>query len=219
MDSINDKYYKKTKYDASKQCKEENFRFLNKKYPSDNCTVLVGDSLTEIYNQDFWFEYAKMSGQTVYNRGINGDTSDRMYERLMENVINLKPRNIVIEIGTNDLGLGAPVEFTFCNIEKSINLIKETLPQANIILESVYPVNKSVSLFSTTVGRRDNDTIDELNARLSKLAAAHEITFVDFTEKLSGKNGKLSKELTYDGLHLNAKGFQLITESLIPLLK
>lgn len=219
MESINDKFSKKTKYDTGKETKRDNFRFLNEKYTYENCTVLVGDSITELWNPEFFFEYTKQSGQVVLNRGISGDTSDRMFERMMDNVINLKPKNIVILIGTNDFGLGAPVEFTFCNIEKTINLIKEMLPNSNIILQGVYPVNKSINLLSSCVGKRSNEVITELNTRLKKLADVNDVIFIDFTEKLSDKKGKFAKEYTYDGLHPNAKGFAVVSPDIIELLK
>lgn len=218
METINDKFAKKTKYDTVKETKFENYKLINKQFEGSDCTVLVGDSLVEIYNPEFFYDYTKTTGNYVFNRGISGDTSNRMYERLMDNVINLKPKNIVIEIGTNDLGIGAPVEFTFCNIEKSINLIKETLPQTNIILQSIYPVNKSLS-FISMVGRRDNETIKDINSRLERLSQSNLFTFLDLTEILIDKKGRLSKEYTYDGLHLNAKGFEVVSESILKLLK
>lgn len=218
MESINDRFSKKTKYDLVKETKRNNYKYLNEEFQYENGTVLVGDSITELYNPEFFFDFTKETGQAVYNRGISGDTSDRMYERLIDNVINLKPKNIVMLIGTNDFGLGAPVEFTFCNIEQSVNLIKEMLPDTNIILQAVYPVNRSVLLLSSPVGKRDNEVIKELNTRLERFCEAQEITFVDLTEALSDKKERLSKEYTYDGLHLNAEGYKVVTDKILPLL-
>ncbi len=217
-ETINDKFSKKTKYDLVKETKRRNFKYLNETFPLENGTVLAGDSITEMYNPEFFFDFTEKTGQAVFNRGISGDTSDRLYERLIDNVINLKPKNIVMLIGTNDFGLGAPVEFTYCNIEKSVNLIKEVLPDANIILQAVYPVNKNVMLISSPVGKRDNEVIKELNTRLKRFSEAQAIAFVDLTEALSDKKERLAKEYTYDGLHLNADGYKVVTDNILPLL-
>lgn len=36
---------------------------------------------------------------------------------------------------------------------------------------------------------------------------------------LSDEKGRLAKEYCYDGLHLNAQGFEIVSENIIPLLK
>lgn len=36
---------------------------------------------------------------------------------------------------------------------------------------------------------------------------------------LSDEKGRLAKEYCYDGLHLNAQGFEIVSENTIPLLK
>lgn len=74
---------KKTKYDLAKTVKKENFLFLNENFCKNGQTVLLGDSITELFNSyELFFDFSQKSGQAVYNRGISGDTSDRLLERL-----------------------------------------------------------------------------------------------------------------------------------------
>mgnify|MGYP000726068255 FL=1 len=116
---MNKNFQKKTAYDYVQQTKKENFSFLNETYAQQGQTVLFGDSITEIFNSyELFYAFSQTTGQAVYNRGISGDTSDRLLERLECNALNISPKNLVILIGTNDIGIGVPTEYTLKNIKE-----------------------------------------------------------------------------------------------------
>ena len=116
---MNKNFHKKTAYDYVQQTKKENFSFLNETYAQQGQTVLFGDSITEIFNSyELFYAFSQTTGQAVYNRGISGDTSDRLLERLECNALNINPKNLVILIGTNDIGIGLPPEYTLNNIKE-----------------------------------------------------------------------------------------------------
>lgn len=221
MDAAFEKYAKKTKYDLGKQVKKDNFVFLNENYCEKEQTVLIGDSITEIFN---WYElfadFSKATGQAVYNRGISGDTSDRLLERLDCNALNISPRNLILLIGTNDLGIGAPPAFTVENVRAIANRVRQQCPNTNLVLQGVYPVNKWARTDAfAMVGKRRNETIAELNEELKTVALHTGAFWLDLTDVLSDKKGRLAKEYTYDGLHLNVHGFCVAAENIIPCLK
>ncbi len=209
------KVRKRSAYGADKINKAENFEFLNQNYCQKGQTVLAGDSITEMYNHTEMFEaYTRRTGIAVYNRGISGDTSDRLLERLESTVLNLEPRNIAFLIGTNDFNIGADVDFIAENIEKIIELSKRKCGSANIILESVYPVNTRVN----PQGGRNNKDIAELNGRLREIAVQQNVHFLELTPLLADENGRLNRKYTYDGLHVNSFAYEVITRALQPLL-
>lgn len=216
------KYEKATKYDNVKKTKEENFTFLNRNFCKKGQTVLFGDSITEIFNHyELFYAYTEKTGQAVYNRGISGDTSNRLLERLYDNALILEPKNLVVLIGTNDIGCGCVTpEYIALNVQRLLKETKEKCPKTNIILEAVYPVNKLVNATSIQmVGRRSNKDIAALNALLKEIAENEKVTYLDLTDELSNRHGSLAKEYCYDGLHLNAHGFKVVAEHIIPLLK
>ena len=218
MDSINEKYEKRTKYDAHQQSLCDGFSFINEKIKAEGCTVLAGDSIVEHWSPEFFYSFEFTNSTRVINRGIGGDTSDRLLERLASNVTGLSPKNVAILIGTNDFGLGAPVEFAYCNIERILNQLRSTLPNVNIVLISVLPVNSKLQLISV-VGKRENELIDELNVKLEKLAQSLGVAYYDANSLLKDKKGRLDKAYTYDGLHPNAQGYAQISNGLIALFK
>ena len=216
-----EKYQKKTKYDLAQQTKAENFLFLNENYCQKGQTVLFGDSITEIFNNyELFYDFTQKSGRAVYNRGISGDTSDRLLERLKSNALNIQPRNLVILIGTNDLGLGLPQEFTVENIREMLRVTTQTCPNTNIVLQAIYPANRKLSLAAMQmVSKRRNEDILALNTVLREVALQYGAFWLDLTDTLADKKGRLSKEYCYDGLHLNAQGFKIAAEQIIPCLK
>jgi hypothetical protein len=83
----NTNYSLATMYNSEQQTKRENYRILNNEYALKNQTILLGDSITDFFNwYELFYDFSKESGQAVYNRGISGDTTDRLLERLEENV-------------------------------------------------------------------------------------------------------------------------------------
>lgn len=205
-----------TQYDREKTTKRENYRILNEEYAISNQTVLLGDSITDFFNwYELFYDFSARTGQAVYNRGISGDTTDRLLERLHENVLNISPKNIVLLIGTNDIGRGLPLEMSVHNVECILNEIKKACPDANVIFQAVYPINKPMR-FKTE--KRSNEKIDLMNKEFIKLSEKYNCRWLDITDKLKDETGNLKKEFTYDGLHINVKAYKIIAESVIELL-
>ncbi len=205
-----------TQYDREKTTKRENYRILNEEYAISNQTVLLGDSITDFFNwYELFYDFSARTGQAVYNRGISGDTTDRLLERLHENVLNISPKNIVLLIGTNDIGRGLPLEMSVHNVDCILNEIKKACPDANVIFQAVYPINKPMR-FKTE--KRSNEKIDLMNKEFIKLSEKYNCRWLDITDKLKDETGNLKKEFTYDGLHINVKAYKIIAESVIELL-
>ena len=218
---MNKNFQKKTTYDYVQQTKKENFSFLNEKYAWHGQTVLFGDSITEIFNSyELFYAFSQTTGQAVYNRGISGDTSDRLLERLECNALNISPKNLVILIGTNDLGIGVPPEYILKNIQEILQRTQTLCPNTNIVLQAIYPVNSHLSIIARQmVSKRSNKKILAINEELHKIALESKVQWLDLTKVLSDEKGRLAKEYSFDGLHLNVQGFEIVSENIIPLLK
>lgn len=206
-----------TMYNREQQTKLKNYSILNSKYALKNQTVLLGDSITDFFNwYELFYDFSKNSGQAVYNRGISGDTTDRLLERLQENVLNIEPKNIVLLIGTNDIGRGLPLSMSIKNVSKIIENTKAVCPDVNFIFQAVYPINRGMR---DKFEKRSNDKIELMNKEFIKLSEKYDCVWLDITDKLKDETGNLKKEYTFDGLHLNVSAYKVIAENVIPLLK
>ena len=210
-------YSSLTRYDREKRSKCENYTLLNEKFVLKNQTILLGDSITELFNwYELFYEFSKQSNQAVYNRGISGDTTDRLLERLDTNVLNACPKNLVLLIGTNDIGRGLPLSISLKNVDGILKKMKENLPEINIIFQAVYPINSSIR---GKYEKRSARKINAMNREFIKLSEKYGCVWLDLTKELSDENGQLNHEYTYDGLHINVKAYEIIAGKVIPLLK
>ena len=64
--------------------------------------------------------------------GLFAVDSDRLLERLECNALNIKPKNLVILIGTNDIGLGLPPEYTLKNIKEILQRTQKLCPNTAV---------------------------------------------------------------------------------------
>lgn len=186
-------------------------------YSEKGNIVFVGDSLTEFYNTDEFFHPLN-----PYNRGIASDTTDGVIARLQDNVISLEPRKVFLQIGTNDLASKktCAIERVFSNIQAILETMLKMLPKTKLYLISLYPVNPKAKTFSWIfTGRRKNADIRELNRLLKQYCDEAGITYIDAYSVLADVSGNLKKEYTVEGLHISFRGYQEITDLLMPYLR
>lgn len=167
---------------------------------AENEIIFLGDSITAFGRWSEMFQNIK-----VKNRGIKGDKSNGVLERLNE-VVSSEPDKIFIMVGINDLSRKIKKSEIISNYDKILKLIQEKSPQTKIYVQSVLPVNEDIP---HRLGHANNDDVIRLNAELKKLCAQYRIKFIDLFPLFENEQNKLKEEFTYDGLHPNGKGYLL----------
>ncbi len=173
--------------------KKEHFELLPN---TKNEIIFLGNSITDGAE---WFEL--FENPNIKNRGIGGDDTDGVIERLTE-VTESHPEKIFIMIGTNDLAYGKSVEHVNENHKKIVAQIKKDSPNTKIYMQSILPVDDAVHY------TRPNISINKINSALKELATQENLIYIDLSTAFSDENGKLSKEFSIDGLHINGLGYQ-----------
>ncbi len=162
--------------------------------------VLLGDSITEGGND--WSE--KLDVTNVKNRGISGDITYGVLQRL-EEIIESKPQKVFVLIGVNDLfnyvaHEGIPsVEYVENNIIKICKQIRKRSPKTTVYLQSLLP----------TATAEVNKEILKVNTTIKKSEALGLYQVIDLYASFVNKKGFLKEAFTYDGLHLNEKGYEV----------
>ncbi|WP_186430875.1 GDSL-type esterase/lipase family protein [Clostridium sp. BSD9I1] len=164
--------------------------------------VFLGDSLTD---RNEWQEYFK--NNSIKNRGIDGDTTCKLLERL-GSITKGKPSKMFIMVGTNDLNNGKSIEYIVDNYNKIIKEIKSDSPETKIYIQSVLPVNEEMNR-----SNRKNKDIFLLNSKIREVADSYSVQYIDLIPHLS-KNNELIKEFTIDGVHLKSDGYQMWTKAI-----
>ncbi len=184
----------------------EKYDALNQLVKQPN-VVFAGDSITE------YFPIYEMltSDLPLYNRGVHGINSLQLLEHLNTQVLDLKPSKVVLLIGVNDLKTRQPEEVRE-TIDTIIATIQQKLPETQIILLSVFPMNESPR-FVRTPSHRNNDSINQLNDFLSDLSGDG-VIYLNLHGALCDESGELPLNRTVDGLHLNVDGYRVVSEIL-----
>lgn len=169
--------------------------------------VMIGNSMIE---HGEWRKLLRDS--TVINRGIGGDNTFGVLERL-DDVLVLEPSKIIMEIGINDVSQGIPVDVIAANIVSIVRRIHEVLPNTRIAVVSLLPTNDDVrNEYPDAYGK--NHLSAEVNVLIKQVAAA-DFEFINLSDVLSDNAGQLDRKYAMpDGLHLNEKGYELFAEAM-----
>ena len=171
--------------------------------------IFLGDSQTE---QAEWHEFFG-DNPAALNRGISGDFSEGVLERLPE-VLRHKPLKIFLLIGVNDLIFGNSIPEIESVYRAIIQKIRAESPDTELYVQSLLPVNNDLRNAGVT-----NARIIELNARITQIAHDFALPYLDIATPLKDGNGNLSSSFTEDGLHLNGAGYVVWEKMIEPLTR
>jgi len=166
--------------------------------------VFMGDSITEGWGGNGKF----LPGKPYLNRGISGQTTPQMLIRFRPDVIALHPKVVVILAGTNDLA-GNTGPTTLEAIEDNLISMAE-LAQVNgirVVLASLLPVS---DYLRPQTERRPPQKIVALNQWMKDYAAKNGFVYLDYYSAMLDNKKMLKRELTYDGLHPNDAGYEVM---------
>ncbi len=163
--------------------------------------VFLGDSITQGGDWAGWFPEL-----TVINLGLGGNTTEDVLGRLDE-VVALQPDEIVLLIGTNDLGMRRNVESLVRNIQSMLVDLRRELPGSRMLVQSILPR-----------GREFGDRIREANIHLRQFSATVHAQFLDLWPAMALEDGELNPMFSDDRLHLNSAGYDAWLSELRPAL-
>ena len=187
--------------------------------------IFAGDSITHFWELNAYF---RNPDHFIINRGIAGDNTTYLRKRCFTDVLQLEPKYCILDIGINDtidlegdywkLIPPAPYENVlekakenYCDI---IHQTKQTHTQ--LIVTSLMPIYMPTSLHE----RERKDFIKDFNNWLTQKARQEGLIFVNYYTPTCYPGASIPLDgITYDGLHPNGKGYDIMATILRNTLK
>lgn len=166
--------------------------------------VFFGDSITDGWKLPQWF-----TGKPYVNRGISGQTTAQMLVRMYPDVIALKPAALILLAGTNDIARNngqQTLEMITNNFEAIATLARAH--NIKLILCTVLPISDYTTRAQSA--RRPPADILKLNTWIKEFAARNGAAVADYYGATVDEKGFLKEGFSGDGLHPNAKGYDLM---------
>lgn len=166
--------------------------------------VFMGNSITIawIYTNPEFF-----AGRPYIDRGISGQTTPQMLIRFRPDVINLKPKVVVILAGTNDIA-GNTGPSTIEMIEDNLASMAE-LGKANgikVILCSILPAFD----YPWKRGLKPYEKILVVNEWMKNYAAKHGMIYLDMYSALVDDRPGMKLAYSKDGVHPTKEGYNVM---------
>ena len=186
-----------------KRFQEENAK-LAPASANENRVVFMGNSITEGWKRaspEFF------STKPYVNRGISGQTAPQMLIRFHQDVVNLKPKVVVMLCGINDIA-GNTGPSTLEMIEDNIAAMAE-IAKANkirVVLSSVLPAFD----FPWKPNMEPANKVIALNAWIKEYASKNGLTYVDYFTPMKDERNGLPKSLANDGIHPTKEGYAIM---------
>ena len=176
-----------------------------------NETLFIGDSNTVrlyanglISLQQFCAKEG-IGTSAALNEGIVTFKKDSSRYTIAEAVAKMKPRRVVIMLGTNDTGMA--VEDFISNYKQLVQAIQTSYPYTDIIVNTVPPVPADHSNYP----HMDQAKIDDFNMALLDLCEQLGVRFLNSAEALKGSDGYgIADYYTSGDIHLKSAGLKAV---------
>jgi lysophospholipase L1-like esterase len=186
-----------------KRFQEENAK-LAAPVANEKRVVFMGNSITEGWKNS---SPEFFNGRPYINRGISGQTTPQMLIRFHQDVVNLKPKVVVLLCGINDIA-GNTGPSTLEMIQDNIAAMAEIARanKINVVLSSVLPAFD----FPWKPGMEPANKVIALNTWIKAYAAQHKLIYLDYFSAMKDERNGLSEDLAKDGIHPTKKGYAIM---------
>lgn len=174
----------------------------------------LGDSLTQgMQMYDTGLPNAKFCaykgvGPNAVVNGTSCKRADGEQEIPMEALAAQAPQRVYVLLGTNVLNRDADYSGFLTYYRLMLDMIQQTLPDAEIYVQSITPVRPEVSAEANHAGL-NRDRLCKINDELAALAIEKNCLFLNLWEVLADENGDLIADYAQpDGYHLKPAGYE-----------
>jgi lysophospholipase L1-like esterase len=145
----------------------------------------------------------------VVNKGVNGQRSDQIMARFERDVSGESPEAVVVLAGVNDIFQGRDSTSVERNLQEIYSRAKGL--GIAVVAATILPYN--------IAGRRENESMHEVNLWIESAAAREGLGFCDTRRVVSRPENQDMLGSTPDGLHPSVEGYRRMGEALTAVLE
>ncbi len=176
--------------------------------PPENAVLFVGSSSIRLW-QTLRADFPNLK---VINRGFGGSQFEDVNHYFSKIVTPYKPKKIILYVGENDIDAKQTADNVLEDFKTFVAFRDKNLPNTPIVFISLKP-----SILRWQMWAEMSKANELIKAETKK---HKRIEFVDLASKMLGADGKPLPDIyVADNLHLNAKGYAIWRENLLPFLK
>jgi lysophospholipase L1-like esterase len=187
-------------------------KLANAPVPANPDIVFLGDSQCRNWldtGRSVWDENWAPRNAAVL--AMCGDGTQHVLWRLEHGQFpDIKPKLLVLQVGTNNLSFGNSPEQIVDGIGKIVRTLKERHPQARVLVMGIFPRHP--------VPHRIRKRVQSVNAGVEAHSSDWGIKTLNIERELVGPEGELSLEVSADSLHLSEKGYRIWSRALLRYL-
>ena len=176
--------------------------------PPKNAILFVGSS-----SFARWKDIADyFPGYAIINRGFGGSGLIDVIRYAYDIIIPYQPKQVIIYVGDNDLAGGVTVQDVMTRFKTLFQIIRTNLPNTTIDYVSIKPSPLREQLMPK---------MKEANIQIQEFLKTQNNTgFIDIFSLMLTENGKPKSEIFIeDRLHINAQGYAIWKQVILPYLK
>jgi len=184
------------------------YRDANRSLPAPTAgearVVFMGDSITDLWDRDPGKFFATKG---YIGRGIGGQTTPQMLVRFQQDVVELKPKVVVINAGTNDVA-GNTGPSTREMIENNLKSMAQ-IAAANgikVVLASVTPAYD----YPWKRGLEPAEKVVALNAWMKDYCSRSGCVYADYFSAMTDEKHGMKEGLARDGIHPTPEGYAIM---------
>lgn len=200
--------------EAGPQARHEKFNEISKQGEAQ--LVFLGDSITQGWEgkgKAAWEQY--FAPLKAANFGIGADRTEHVIWRLENgNFEGLKPKLVVLMIGTNNTGhqgrnnYVCSAEQTAEGVKKILEQLQKKTPETKVLVLGIFPRGENAQ----DKFRQQNE---QTNALLKGFADNQRVFYKDIGAAFLQADGTLTREIMPDLLHLSEQGYDIWAKQIL----
>lgn len=165
-----------------------------------NDIIMLGD---DYMDRGIWEAF--FANRDIKNRGIALDATPHVLYRI-DQIAGQAPKKIFVSVGFRDVLHGSQADSVVINIKEIMRRAHKLSPKTSLYYLGTLPTGNMTP--------EQMAEVKEINIQIAANAEAGKYTYVDVPAVITGENGTISDQYTWNGVNLNGAGYEAYAKAI-----